>query len=161
MLLAAFLLSKDYDMPDSNTIVTQARTWIGTPFHHQARLKGKGCDCLGLIVGVVDELGLKDKHGQPLAGYDEVTYSKEPDGAYLTEKLTVLLDEVPIAEAQAGDLALFKVRENPQHMAFLTDYENTLGMVHSYAPARRVVEHRLDDDWKQRLVKVFRWQPSF
>ena len=50
------------------------------------------------------------------------------------------------------------VRENPQHMAFLTDYENTLGMVHSYAPARRVVEHRLDDDWKQRLVKVFRWE---
>jgi NlpC/P60 family putative phage cell wall peptidase len=144
-----------------NNIVIQARTWIGTPFHHQARLKGKGCDCLGLIVGVVDELSLKDKHGQPLAGYDEVTYSKEPDGAYLTEKLTALLDEVPIAEAQAGDLALFKVRENPQHMAFLTDYENTLGMVHSYAPARRVVEHRLDDDWKQRLVKVFRWQPSF
>ena len=31
-----------------NQIVTQARTWIGTPFHHQARLKGKGCDCLGL-----------------------------------------------------------------------------------------------------------------
>ena len=148
-------------MPDSNIIVTQARTWIGTPFHHQARLKGKGCDCLGLIVGVVDELGLKDKHGKPLAGYDEVTYSKEPDGAYLTEKLTALLDEVPIDDAQAGDLALFKVRENPQHMAFLTDYENTLGMVHSYAPARRVVEHRLDDDWKQRLVKVFRWQPSF
>lgn len=148
-------------MTQAQTIVTQARTWIGTPFHHQARLKGKGCDCLGLIIGVVDELGLKDKHGQPLAGYDEVTYSKEPDGAYLTEKLTSLLDEVPIAEAQAGDLALFKVRENPQHMAFLTDYENTLGMVHSYAPARRVVEHRLDDDWKQRLVKVFRWQPSF
>jgi NlpC/P60 family putative phage cell wall peptidase len=161
-------------MTEAQTIVTQARTWIGTPFHHQARLKGKGCDCLGLIVGVVDELGLKDKHGQPLAGYDEVTYSKEPDGAYLTEKLTALLDEVPIAEAQAGDLALFKVRENPQHMAFLTDYpcagvggaasanENfTLGMVHSYAPARRVVEHRLDDDWKQRIVKVFRWQPSF
>ena len=145
----------------ASIIVTQARTWIGTPFHHQARLKGKGCDCLGLIVGVVDELGLKDKHGQPLAGYDEVTYSKEPDGAYLTEKLTALLNEVPIVEAQAGDLALFKVRENPQHMAFLTDYENTLGMVHSYAPARRVVEHRLDDDWKQRLVKVFRWQPSF
>ena len=62
---------------------------------------------------MVDELGLKDKHGQPLAGYDEVTYSKEPDGAYLTEKLTALLDEVPTAEAQAGDLALFKVREKP------------------------------------------------
>ncbi len=42
-------------------IVSQARTWLRTPFHHQAWLKGKGCDCLGLIVGVVDELGLKDK----------------------------------------------------------------------------------------------------
>ncbi|NBO18583.1 MAG: peptidase P60 [Proteobacteria bacterium] len=139
-------------------IVAQARTWLGTPFHHQARLKGKGCDCLGLVVGVVDELGLKDKNGVKLAAYDEVTYSKQPDGAYLTEKLTGLLLEVPIAEARAGDLALFRVRENPQHLAILSDYEGTLGMIHCFAPARKVVEHRLDDDWKLRLLKVFRWQ---
>lgn len=139
-------------------IVLQARTWIGTPFHHQARLKGKGCDCLGLIVGVVDELGLKDSTGKLLASYDEVTYSKEPDGTYLIQKLTGLLEEVPVAEACAGDLALFKVRENPQHLAILTDYEGMIGMIHCYAQARRVVEHRLDDDWKSRLIKVFRWQ---
>lgn len=139
-------------------IVSQARTWIGTPFHHQARLKGKGCDCLGLIVGVVDELGLKDRNGVRLATYDEVTYSKEPDGAYLARKLTGLLEEVPVAEARAGDLGLFKVRENPQHLAIFTDYEGTLGMIHCYAQARRVVEHRLDADWKSRLVKVYRWQ---
>lgn len=142
-----------------NEIVTQARTWLRTPFHHQARLKGKGCDCLGLIVGVVDELGLKDSTGMKLAAYDEVTYSKEPDGAYLIQKLTGILTEVPIADARAGDLALFKVRENPQHLAILTDYEGALGMIHCYAQARRVVEHRLDDDWKSRLLKVFRWQP--
>jgi NlpC/P60 family putative phage cell wall peptidase len=146
-------------MTSAPDIVNQARTWLGTPFHHQARLKGKGCDCLGLIIGVVDELGLKDAQGSPLATYDEITYSKEPDGAYLAQKLTGLLDEVSPEEAQAGDLALFKVRENPQHLAILTDYEGTLGMIHCYAQARRVVEHRLDADWKLRLVKVFRWQP--
>lgn len=146
-------------MNTGNKIVRQARIWLGTPFHHQARLKGKGCDCLGLIIGVVDELGLRDGRGQPLAGYDEVSYSKEPDGAYLLLKLTALLDEVLIAEAQPGDLALFTVRDNPQHLAFLTDYEGALGMIHCYAQARRVVEHRLDDDWKSRLVKVFRWRP--
>ena len=145
-------------MTIAENIVTQARTWMGTPFHHQARLKGKGCDCLGLIVGVVDELGLKDKNGVALAAYDEVTYSREPDGAYLTEKLTGLLEEVPIAEARAGDRALFKVRENPQHLAILTDYEGTLGMIHCFAQARRVVEHRLDAEWQSRLIKVFRWQ---
>ncbi len=142
----------------SSDIAIQARTWLGTPFHHQARLKGKGCDCLGLIVGVVDELGLKDRNGVRLAAYDEVTYSKEPDGAYLAQKLTGLLEEVPVAEARAGDLALFKVRENPQHLAILTDYEGMIGMIHCYAQARRVVEHRLDDDWKSRLIKVYRWQ---
>lgn len=145
-------------MTIENDIVTQARTWLGTPFHHQARLKGKGCDCLGLVVGVVDELGLKDATGTMLAAYDEVTYSKNPDGVYLTEKLTGLLLEVPADEARAGDLALFRVRENPQHLAILTEYEGTLGMIHCFAPARKVVEHRLDDDWKSRMIKVFRWQ---
>jgi NlpC/P60 family putative phage cell wall peptidase len=140
-------------------IVSTARTWLGTPFHHQARLKGKGCDCLGLIIGVVDELGLKDAHGRLLSSYDEITYPKEPDGAYLIEKLTGLLDEIPIADARSGDLALFRVRENPQHLAILSDYEGTLGMIHSFAPSRRVVEHRLDEDWKSRLLKVYRWQP--
>lgn len=148
-------------MKNHNNIVAQARTWLGTPFHHQARLKGKGCDCLGLIVGVVDELGLEDRNGMKLAAYDEVTYSKEPDGAYLIQKLTGLLEEVPITEARAGDLALFKVRENPQHLAILSDYEGGLGMIHSFAPSRRVVEHRLDDEWKSKIIKVFRWQQSF
>jgi NlpC/P60 family putative phage cell wall peptidase len=142
-------------------IVREARTWLKTPFHHQARLKGVGCDCLGLIIGVVDALGLKDASGMALASYDEVTYSKEPDGAYLTQKLTGLLEEVPIAEARAGDLALFKVRENPQHLAILTEYEGGIGMIHSFAPSRRVVEHRLDEEWQSRLIKVFRWQQSF
>lgn len=145
-------------MTNPNDIVAQARSWIGTPFHHQARLKKVGCDCLGLVVGVVDELELKDKNGVKLAAYDEVTYSKEPDGAYLTQKLLDVLDEVAVDDMCAGDLALFKVRENPQHLAILTDYEGGIGMIHCFAPARRVVEHRLDDDWRARIVKVFRWQ---
>jgi NlpC/P60 family putative phage cell wall peptidase len=35
-----------------NTIIAEARSWIGTPYHHQAALKGVGCDCLGLVRGV-------------------------------------------------------------------------------------------------------------
>ena len=39
-------------MPDTNLILTEARSWIGTPYRHQASLKGIGCDCLGLLRGV-------------------------------------------------------------------------------------------------------------
>lgn len=37
-------------------VVEIARRWIGTPYHHQASLKGVGCDCLGLVRGVYREL---------------------------------------------------------------------------------------------------------
>src|SRR4051795_10765937 len=37
---------------ESDRIITEARTWIGTPYRHQASLKGVGCDCLGLLRGV-------------------------------------------------------------------------------------------------------------
>jgi len=42
-------------------IILQARTWLGTKYHHQGRLKKSkagagGVDCIGLIIGVIDEL---------------------------------------------------------------------------------------------------------
>jgi NlpC/P60 family putative phage cell wall peptidase len=137
-------------------ITVQARTWLGTPFVHQARLKGKGCDCLGLIVGVVDELGLVDESGRLLSSYDEINYSKEPDGKYLIQKLSQILEEVEASQIQVGDLALFKMGNNPQHLAIISEYQGGLGMIHCYAQARKVVEHRFDENWQKRLYKIFR-----
>jgi NlpC/P60 family putative phage cell wall peptidase len=37
-------------------VVAKAREWIGTPYHHQASVKGAGCDCLGLVRGVYREV---------------------------------------------------------------------------------------------------------
>ncbi len=37
-------------------IVAEALSWVGTPYRHQASLKGVGCDCLGLIRGVWRDL---------------------------------------------------------------------------------------------------------
>lgn len=38
-------------------IVATAGAWIGTPYHHQACVKGRGCDCLGLST-TLSALGL-------------------------------------------------------------------------------------------------------
>ena len=41
-------------------VVTAAREWIGTPYHHQASVKGVGADCLGLVRGVLrDVMGVE------------------------------------------------------------------------------------------------------
>ena len=33
-------------------VVAAARGWLGTPYRHQASVKGEGADCLGLVRGV-------------------------------------------------------------------------------------------------------------
>ncbi|PZR50640.1 MAG: peptidase P60, partial [Stutzerimonas stutzeri] len=37
-------------------VLVLAEGWIGTPYRHQASLKGVGCDCLGLISGIWRDL---------------------------------------------------------------------------------------------------------
>jgi NlpC/P60 family putative phage cell wall peptidase len=43
-------------MTTREQIVASARSWLGTPYHHQASVRGVGCDCLGLIRGLWREL---------------------------------------------------------------------------------------------------------
>jgi cell wall-associated NlpC family hydrolase len=39
-------------------VVAEARTWIGTPYLHQSRLKRVGCDCAQLPIAVYSSVGL-------------------------------------------------------------------------------------------------------
>ena len=44
-------------------IAAAARGWCGTPYAHQASLKGTGTDCLGLVRGVWREvMGAEPEH---------------------------------------------------------------------------------------------------
>lgn len=37
-----------------DALVRDAREWIGTPYHHKAKLKGIGCDCGGFLYSVYE-----------------------------------------------------------------------------------------------------------
>ncbi|HWW12917.1 MAG TPA: peptidase P60, partial [Brevundimonas sp.] len=37
-------------------MLAAARSWLGTPYRHQASMKGQGADCLGLVRGVWREV---------------------------------------------------------------------------------------------------------
>ncbi len=39
-------------------VVTEARSWLRTPYHHEARLKGVGVDCAQLLIGVFSAPGV-------------------------------------------------------------------------------------------------------
>lgn len=130
-------------------IVAEARSWLGTRFAHHGRVKGRSCDCAGLVIGVGAAIG------QPVV--DEAQYERRPDGAMLLAHCERQGLRVPVAAAQVGDVALFAFKGEPQHLAILGDYfAGGLSMIHAHSLARKVVETRLDESWP--MVGVYRFK---
>ena len=90
-------------------IVATARAWIGTPYHHQACVKGKGCDCLGLIRAVWRELYGPEPEALPAYTRDwgDATGS-EPLIAAACKHLTRLDDA---NDARSGDVLVFRMKD--------------------------------------------------
>jgi cell wall-associated NlpC family hydrolase len=155
-------------------IVLQARTWLGTRYHHQGRLKKSkagagGVDCIGLIIGVIDELGLQDGAGVKLCEYDEFNYSMYPERGRLVASIRKHLREVPLEHMRAGDVLLFRTFRDPQHVGLLTEYptggavregaqDKIFGLIHCNASAGRVVEQPLSDAWQRMLTHAYRFK---
>ncbi|MCD6035212.1 MAG: putative phage cell wall peptidase NlpC/P60 family [Rickettsiales bacterium] len=150
-------------------ITAEAREWIGTRFHHQGRCKrtsahSGGCDCIGLIVGVLKNLGMTVDVGGvkiPLHTFDRTDYSMLPDGKQLEAALLKYLNPIPNSAIEPADILLFRFDKNPQHVAFAGDYRDGggLSLIHCYRSAGAVVEHRFDETWQERLVAAFRIRP--
>ena len=134
-----------------------ARGWLGTPYRHQASLRGWGADCLGLVRGVWRER---------VGPEPEATPAYRPDWAETGGEETLLtgarrwLREVPLAEAAEGDVLLFRMAPDAcvKHCAILTDGALEPGagarIVHAYW-GRAVVESWLHPWWRRRVTHAF------
>lgn len=131
-------------MPPINPIVVEARTWLRTPFHHQARIKGVGVDCAGVVKETAKACG---KHYADLDGYGRV-----PTGGQLRRFLDQHADRISVSEIHPGDFFLMKFRRNPQHLAIWTG--NTI--IHAWEGAGACVEHAMDTVWRKRIVCAYR-----
>lgn len=145
-------------------IVGQARTWLGTKYHHQGRLKKSqrgpgGVDCLGLVIGVIDELGMQDGNGNALVHADEFNYSMYPERGRLVGSISKHLRQVPVEQMRVGDLLLFRTFKDPQHVGLLTEYPGGgPGLIHCNSSAGKVVEQPLSETWMRMLTHVYRFK---
>lgn len=136
----------------STDIVAEARLWIGTPFHHQASLRGTGTDCLGLIRGVWRVL--YGTEPEPVPAY-------APDWAEATAHETLLaaarrnLIEVDTGNPLPGDVLLFRLRADgpARHCGILS---TPTWMIHAWS-GRSVAEVPFAPPWQRRLSNVFRF----
>jgi cell wall-associated NlpC family hydrolase len=152
--------------PDATRIITAARTWVGTPYHHQAQLKGVGVDCVGLILGVGKEAGFMGPDvDDRFAEFDG--YSRVPNPRKMLKGMELFLDRAPFAwkpntPPPPGSIGWFQWRDDlPMHLAVIGETEDgRVTMIHAYSLADRAVEHTLDDTWAQRINSVWVFRGS-
>ena len=88
-------------------IIAETRSWIGTPYRHQASLKGVGCDCLGLVRGIWRAVCGDEPEAVP-------AYSRDWAEAARFETLALAagrhMSEIDRAEFLPGDVLLFRWR---------------------------------------------------
>jgi NlpC/P60 family putative phage cell wall peptidase len=134
-------------------IVAEARAWIGTPYRHQASLKGVGCDCLGLVRGVWRAVNGDEPEAVPAYAPDWAEASGVETLAQAAARHLVSLDD-PAAFAP-GDVILFRWRQNlpAKHAAIVT---SSATMVHAHDGAS-VAQVAIAPWWRRRLAYAFRF----
>ncbi|TRD19769.1 peptidase [Palleronia caenipelagi] len=134
-------------------VVAAARHWIGTPYLHQASCKYGGCDCLGLIRGVWNELLGELPAEIPAytadwgeAGRDEI----------LLRAARHWLCACPDHHVIPGRVILFRMRDNgvAKHLGIVGQGDPSPSFVHAYS-RRGVVESPLTEPWRRRIVALF------
>jgi NlpC/P60 family putative phage cell wall peptidase len=100
-------------------IVSLARSWLGTPYHHQASLRGAGCDCIGLVRGIWRELYGREAEALPAYTRD---WAEGSGRETLIEAARRHLIEVPPCDAQPGGVLIFRWRRGTlaKHCAILS-----------------------------------------
>lgn len=134
------------------TILETARSWIGTPYHHQQSLKGIGCDCLGLIRGIYRELYGFEPETPPAYTAD---WAEATGRETLAEAARRHLHEIHLLEAGAGDILLFRWRSwlPAKHTAIISTQNK---IIHAYN-GQSVSEAPLHASWKKRIGFAFRF----
>jgi NlpC/P60 family putative phage cell wall peptidase len=138
-------------MNPQDRIVLEARSWIGTPYRHQASLKGVGCDCLGLLRGVWRGVMGQEPELPPPYSPDWA----EAGADTLVAAARRYLTEIERHEIAPGDVLLFRWRDNlsAKHCAVATSANS---MIHAHDGAS-VVEVALCSWWRRHLAHAFRF----
>ena len=140
---------------DPALVVATARSWLGTPYHDQASLRGVGCDCLGLARGVWREVVGNEPFPIPPYSRD---WGETGPHEVLAEGAASML--IPIAPTDVGPGALILFRMTPRaiakHVGILTEPDR---FIHSYERLG-VIEEVLTPAWRRRIAFAFLFPPS-
>ena len=118
-------------------VVAEARSWIGSPYHNCADIKGVGVDCGMLLVRVFVDTGL-------VAPFDPRPYPFDWHLHRGEERyLGFIFDRcAEVKEPKPGDVMVFRIGRTYSHGGVVA-IAKPLTIVHAYVRARCVVEEEV------------------
>lgn len=105
---------------ERQAVIDEAKTWLGTPFHHMARVKGLrgGIDCGQYLICVFSAAGMiVDFEPKPYVQQFALHNSDESYLRYLSSVST----EISESMAQPGDIVIYRVGRCFSHAAILIE----------------------------------------
>lgn len=110
-------------------VVKEARSWIGTPYHHCADVKGSGIDCGMLLVRVFVDLGLVPPFDpRPYSTDWHLHRSEEKYLGFIGGNAKEVFFPLP------GDIIVWKIGRTYSHGAICVDWDQHL-VVHASRPS--------------------------
>jgi cell wall-associated NlpC family hydrolase len=137
-----------------DNIVRAAKDWLGTPYHHHARIKHAGTDCAMFPLAVYQECGVLPREYRP-PQYSVQWHLHRSEELYLNEieKFVVEIQTSP----QPADFIVFRFGRAFSHGAIVVEWPI---VIHSYIPHGVLLSDALrDGELLGREHKCFEVRP--
>lgn len=98
-------------------IIAEARSWVGTPWHHAARCKGAGVDCAQFLIAVFSAAGIVEAFDTEYYPIDWHLHRDEPRFLkYLLSHAVKVSDPLP------GDVVMFRYGRQAAHGGIVIEW---------------------------------------
>lgn len=131
-------------MPSRSKFIETALSWEGEPHARIGYFRKYGVNCLGLIIGILNEVG----------GFEDVVeeYKTHAGKAMPMGKGSFLegfkrhTNFIPFKDAIPGDILIYRIEGEPTHAAILVNKQGYV--IHSSANRKKVTVEKFPKNWR-------------
>jgi NlpC/P60 family putative phage cell wall peptidase len=141
---------------ERRAVLEEARSWLGTPYHDLAMVKGAGVDCAMLLKAVYEAVGIE----APIKvdTYSPQWYLHRSDELYM-QKVLERAREIPEDAVRPADIVLYKFGRCFAHGAIVVEWPRVI--IHAHKQSGMVTLARGDtgmlDDRERRFFTRLKW----
>ena len=133
---------------ERSAVIAESVTWLGTPYHHAACVKGAGVDCAYYLKGVFENARLVAPF--EVKAYPNDWHLHRDEERYLAHVMERCVEVV--TEPQPADIALFRFGRCVAHGAIVVQWPR---VIHSYIGRGVCYSDISDSELRGRLHSIW------